>query len=653
MIIKGVNTRTHNGKTYRVLYGIPKNKKGGSVEQTYRYPISGWSASDARKHCKAHNGILFEPAIGKKGGESMRKLKMGMNDVAAESYPEYSEIVAKIYRYWYCTKCNHFEDISEKVVKKPKSCPECGAKMRLVPYKPRMKEGIGDRVQGSGYRVQGTGDKEAEISDDTSFDELKEKIQGLLGKNEQISELYNNYVVIRKKIPYSIKDEEVILGFGDTGESEIEIVKEAKDIDSRSYISFEVAEAKIIDKQTHKIEVTLICAGLSANKNFYPEEVLERDIDAFKGIKAYADHKMEKLGRSIGDLVGKYEKIRYENGKIKAVLHLYKTASRIWDILESDMSAIGLSIFAKLRVKPHKIDGEVCNYVVEIIKVHSVDVVSEPSAGGSFDKVIEGQVTVGELLWSAEARGQGKGVGGAIQKDGGAKYCVCPKCGYSQEHKKEGTSKSKSCNEIKCPKCGAQMVGSDTPKLGKRKKEVEMELKDLTRRIIEEETPKLFLEIRKDLKDANEVFEEKNKTLEGEKADLEKEKVDLEKEKEEWEKEKADLDKQIADKDKRNSDLEATETKRKKEDAIAKLLKNSKLDEKHISETFKEQLLAIEKEEEDQLIAEAKKLISDREKLVLVGTGKIKDMGATKEETEKPADEMTDEKAEALLKGQA
>lgn len=63
------------------------------------------------------------------------------------------------------------------------------------------------------------------------------------------------------------------------------------------------------------------------------------------------------------------------------------------------------------------------------------------------------------------ARGQGKGVGGDIQKDLGAKYCVCPECGHSQKHPITGEGQSIPCAKIKCPECGKMMVGSDTPKI--------------------------------------------------------------------------------------------------------------------------------------------------------------------------------------------
>jgi hypothetical protein len=60
--IVGSGERKHNGKTYRVIYGKPKDKpEAGSVEQAYRYPVKTWNEAEARKHCQDHGG-RFEPA---------------------------------------------------------------------------------------------------------------------------------------------------------------------------------------------------------------------------------------------------------------------------------------------------------------------------------------------------------------------------------------------------------------------------------------------------------------------------------------------------------------------------------------------------------------------------------------------------------------
>jgi len=67
----------------------------------------------------------------------------------------------------------------------------------------------------------------------------------------------------------------------------------------------------------------------------------------------------------------------------------------------------------------------------------------------------------------SKSRGEGRGAGGSAQGDSGAKYCVCPKCEYSEKHEKTGEGKSVPCTKIKCPKCGAAMIGSDTSTIQK------------------------------------------------------------------------------------------------------------------------------------------------------------------------------------------
>ena len=69
--VVGSEEREHDGKKYRVIFAKPKGGDG-SVEQAYRYPADGWSESEARAHCRAHDGILFEPATGHEAGVELR-----------------------------------------------------------------------------------------------------------------------------------------------------------------------------------------------------------------------------------------------------------------------------------------------------------------------------------------------------------------------------------------------------------------------------------------------------------------------------------------------------------------------------------------------------------------------------------------------------
>jgi|GEM_PF-7019774 len=61
---KSYSRTAGNGKAYQVIAGRLKGKTK-MTEQSFRYAKDTWSASEAKKHCKEHKGILFEPAAGK------------------------------------------------------------------------------------------------------------------------------------------------------------------------------------------------------------------------------------------------------------------------------------------------------------------------------------------------------------------------------------------------------------------------------------------------------------------------------------------------------------------------------------------------------------------------------------------------------------
>ncbi len=55
------SSRKSEGKKYGVIQGRLKGKTA-LTDQSFRYPKDIWSVSTARKHCKRHDGKLFEPA---------------------------------------------------------------------------------------------------------------------------------------------------------------------------------------------------------------------------------------------------------------------------------------------------------------------------------------------------------------------------------------------------------------------------------------------------------------------------------------------------------------------------------------------------------------------------------------------------------------
>ena len=67
--------REHEGKKYAVIMGKLKGEDK-MTEQAYRYPKDTWSVEAARKHCKDHDGKLFEPAAEKESqGEHSSPVK--------------------------------------------------------------------------------------------------------------------------------------------------------------------------------------------------------------------------------------------------------------------------------------------------------------------------------------------------------------------------------------------------------------------------------------------------------------------------------------------------------------------------------------------------------------------------------------------------
>ena len=81
--------RTHNGKPYTIRYGIKKSD-GKAEEYEYFYPVEHWTVSEAKSHCKDHDG-KFEAA--KKSIESVVEQIIALDCNCLS--PEQSKLVTK------------------------------------------------------------------------------------------------------------------------------------------------------------------------------------------------------------------------------------------------------------------------------------------------------------------------------------------------------------------------------------------------------------------------------------------------------------------------------------------------------------------------------------------------------------------------------
>lgn len=136
--------------------------------------------------------------------------------------------------------------------------------------------------------------------------------------------------------------------------------------------------------------VVLIRAGMSQNRKYYPETVLQASAPIFEGVKAYDSHK--RGARSMSEISGWYTNVRYAEGKLLADRHFTRTdAGRNAMAVAEDIingsapkTLAGLSINAVGTGKAQKFDDGDGVHVESITGVTSVDDVDSPAAGGSY-----------------------------------------------------------------------------------------------------------------------------------------------------------------------------------------------------------------------------------------------------------------------------
>ena len=160
------------------------------------------------------------------------------------------------------------------------------------------------------------------------------------------------------------------------------------------------------DTAPRQVEVTIIRPCRSHNGLTYTPRVLREAVNLFEGAAAFADHpdaldETRAGGRSIRDLVGSYHTARYEEGHgIRAVLRFLPSAAwahRVVAEVIRDRAAgastppVGISADLMVLKQPSgKTNGHRPGYdVLKIEAVNSCDIVFRPSAGGSFDRLLE------------------------------------------------------------------------------------------------------------------------------------------------------------------------------------------------------------------------------------------------------------------------
>ncbi len=168
-------------------------------------------------------------------------------------------------------------------------------------------------------------------------------------------------------------------------------------------------EAVEAGKQTGTYTVRVIASGLSKNRTFYPARVLREAAPLFEGARVFALSDREHLalaGKDVRNLIGGLsapvfvEGASPDEGEIQATLTLIvgegdPVATRLREAVERRMTHLfGLSIAVEGASRP----GPAGTRMAESFsKVHSVDLIVEPGAGGQIINFAEA-VAEGTLM---------------------------------------------------------------------------------------------------------------------------------------------------------------------------------------------------------------------------------------------------------------
>jgi Mu-like prophage major head subunit gpT len=159
-----------------------------------------------------------------------------------------------------------------------------------------------------------------------------------------------------------------------------------------------IIEAQTLNADGHEVRVTILQGGKSANGYSYDNLSLQTVAQMVDGAQAYADHgPPDEMVRSVRDIVGFYHNTQYipasgaQLGRVEADLHIMENASWLWDIIKESFAAgqpnlIGLSIdiFGQYQFN----QGLGAKEVTRVVSLNSCDVVTRPSAGGSFQRIL-------------------------------------------------------------------------------------------------------------------------------------------------------------------------------------------------------------------------------------------------------------------------
>lgn len=155
------------------------------------------------------------------------------------------------------------------------------------------------------------------------------------------------------------------------------------------------------DVAGHEVRVTVVRGGKSLNGFYYDQNALQQIAHLLEGARAYADHgrnAADEQTRSVRDMVGFYKDVCYlpgdaetPQGCVEATLHLMEAADWLWSMIQEALTLgrpelIGVSIDIFGVAEQDK--ARQARSVSQVLALNSCDVVTRPSAGGAFQRIL-------------------------------------------------------------------------------------------------------------------------------------------------------------------------------------------------------------------------------------------------------------------------
>jgi hypothetical protein len=172
-----------------------------------------------------------------------------------------------------------------------------------------------------------------------------------------------------------------------------------------------IVEAGALNEEKHDVRVTVVKGGKSVNGFYYDSNALRAISNMLEGARAYADHgrsAADEATRSVRDIIGFYRDAQFipndpvtPLGRVEATLHVMEAAGWLWSMIQEavnlgkpDLIGLSIDIFG-IAEQDQQLQARA---VKKVVALNSCDVVTRPSAGGAFQRILHDSIEEGDEM---------------------------------------------------------------------------------------------------------------------------------------------------------------------------------------------------------------------------------------------------------------